>query len=300
MIEILEELKKNFHLKKSHIVIMQLLSEEKATADEICERSQIPKGRVYGLLNELINMHLIDKNESLPAVYSMKDLQENVFDFLQYDFSKEVKKRSNLLSLLNKETDEERVAMVGTHEDYDYEVIAMITEANWLKIINRDLSVPWFIQPKDESEFWKVRVEINKRRRTFTSQTKALALLKHRAYVKFYEKKPVEQIMTKATFDAYISVLREVYGEEKIKEWAHWLMEEFKKHKNVKVYVLEDHIQVYNSFTSDKQIMSVLLFGGELNGIKVIGKRVTHLYENMFEELKRSSKPVQEYVRPFL
>jgi len=58
---VLDELKQNFHLKESHIIIIQSLKEKDLTADEVCSITTIPKGKIYDLLNELMHVNLIKK-----------------------------------------------------------------------------------------------------------------------------------------------------------------------------------------------------------------------------------------------
>ena len=91
--DIFSELKKGYNLKKNHMNIIKLLSVEECTADEICERTTIPKGRIYNLLNELIEMRLLERKSGVPAVYSMGDPESRILDFLKHSFTKEVQKQ---------------------------------------------------------------------------------------------------------------------------------------------------------------------------------------------------------------
>jgi len=298
--EVLEELRNNFHLKKNHLMILKLLLAEACTADEICERTTIPKGRIYNLLNELISMRLIEREQSVPAIYSMKNPNDTILNFLKYAFSKEVQKQTRVIAMLEEKAKFERIEMIITNEAYDYEQIALIMEAKWLKTIHRELSISWFIQPRDENEFWKVRQEINKRRRASTTPKKDISILKYRAYADVYKDKPIEQIMTKEALEAYANIIRDLYGKKAVKQWAKDVIEGLEKHKNVKLYILDTPSSMFNTFISDKAVLYILISKGEITGIKLIGNRAVDLYEKYFEELRAKTKPIQEYLKLML
>jgi sugar-specific transcriptional regulator TrmB len=298
--DILEELKNAFNLKKNHILILQLLSSEECTADEICDRTGIPKGRIYNLLNELIDMHLIERRKGVPAVYNMNKPTERILDFLKYDFSNEVRKQTKIISLLEKKTRVERVEIMNDNKTYDYNIIAQLVDAKWVKVVHRESSLAWFIQPRDEKEFWEVREEINKRRRAATSPSRDLSLLKYRAYLEVYKEKDIEQIMCKSAFDSYVEILRGLYGDSKVKEWSKNLLKDLDTHKNVKLYVQESEFSVFNTHISDRGVLLVLLFRDEISGMRIIGKRTSDLYERYFEELKTHSEPMEKYLKKLI
>lgn len=297
--EILQELKQNFGMKKNHLVILNLLSVESCTADEICERTTIPKGRVYNLLNELINAKLIDREKGVPAVYSMSNPESRVMDFLRHKFEEEVKKQTQLLSMLEQNSKTEHVEMISTNQAYDYELMGLLSQADWMKAMHGNLSISWFIQPHDEKEFWKQREEINKKRRAATTPSKDISILKFRAYMDFYEKKNVQQIMTKDAVDGYMDLLKEMYGKAKVGAWARGVISDLAKHKNVKLFVLDTPSSVFNMYITDKGVLSMLIFRGEISGMKIAGERVVQLYDKYFEELKLKAVPLETYLKAY-
>lgn len=298
--DIFDELKKQFNLKKNHIIILKLLSAEDCTADEICERTTIPKGRVYNLLNELINMRLIVREKGVPAVYSMKNPEDRVLDFLRYDFNREVEKQNRLLSLLQEKSKADRLDLITNNVEYDYNLVALMSRAQFLKTIHRHLSISWFIQPRDEQEFWELRQEINRKRRAATTPAKEISILKYRTYMKLYREKPVEQIMTKEALDMYVSIYTEMYGKEKLSAWAKEILEDLEKQKNVRLYILDTISSVFNTYISDKEVLSIVIFRGEVSGIDVMGERVADLYNKAFEEMKSRAQPLQKYLSELL
>lgn len=297
---ILEELKANFQLKKNHLTTLKLLSVEECTADEICERTTIPKGRVYNLLNELISMKLIERKKGTPAIYSMKDPQDKILDFLKYDFKKEMQKQSRILSMLEDKTRVESIEVISDDKSYDYNLISLIAQSDILKTIHRKLSISWFLQPRDVEEFWRIRQEINKRRRAATTPSREISLMKYRAYMDIYDQKPVEQIMTKDALDAYVNILEEVYGKAHVKRWAKQVIEDLEKSKNVKLFIIDATPSVFNTYISDKGVLSILIFRGEVSGMKIVGRRVVDIYEKYFEELKKTAQPIQEHLQKLI
>ena len=298
--DVIDELKNSFHLKKNHAIILSFLSEEACTADEICERTTIPKGRVYSLLNELINMQLIDRESGVPAIYSMKNPSDKILDFLSYEFASEANKKTRILSMLEEGTKVERIALIDTNDKYDYEKISLLAGAKHIREVLRNLSISWLLHPKDENEFWKVRQEINKQRRASTSPTKKISILKYRAYWEVFREKPIEEIMTKEALDFYVSIIKSLYGEQHIKQWALEVIGDLKKHTNVKIYILDTQVPVFTTIISNNSVISVMVSRGELTGIKILGTRTAALYQKYFEEIKSNAKPIQEYLGEYL
>jgi len=77
--EINKILRNNFHLNSSEIIIINFLAEKqgkKFTADEICENLELPKGKIYDILNSLERRNFINVEYKTPKLYSIENFKK--------------------------------------------------------------------------------------------------------------------------------------------------------------------------------------------------------------------------------
>ena len=301
---VLKELKVSFGLKKAQTQILEALSEKDLSADAICEKTGIPKGRIYELLNEMIEWRLlkkIDQKGMNPSMYSFSPYKSKVLDFLRHRLNEQISKETCLVEMLE-EPGLQRVEVIEDSKSYEFHVMGFLSGAEWIKAIHRNLSLPWFIYPWDEEEFFNIRKIIMKRRQEqqFTSTEKSIMTMKLRAYKEIYSKKPAEQIMTKLAFESYLKIIREAYEKKELREWAENLMKNLETHDNVKLFVIENPYSLFTNHISDKSVISITVHGGKLSGIKLLGEKTVELYSDAFDEMKERAQPFEEYLKPLI
>lgn len=297
---IADKLEQDFGLKENHIRIIEALNEKNLTADEICQKTKIPKGRVYDFLNELIERHLVQKEDGRPSLYGIKDLKQSILDFLKYEFENNSRKESELLSLLSSKEDAQKIELIDNREKYDLEMISLLSKGKSFKIMLRQLSLSWFIFPRDIDAFLEIRTNINKRRRAASSTREEYSIPKYRAYCNVYESgRPIEYIMTDEALAEYVKMLREEYGIKHVREWASDIVKELRRFKNVKIWIIPNHYSVFTTQMSEKEVISALIHAGLLSAMKIRSPEVVKLYEKSFDEMKDKSKQIQEYLRGY-
>ncbi|MBN1156392.1 hypothetical protein JXA85_02155 [Candidatus Woesearchaeota archaeon] len=291
--ELIKELRDSFGLKKNHAAILNELGNGDLDARRLVKKTGISIGRIYNLLNELINMGLVEKVSKTPAKYSTVNIQDRVSEFLRHEFISQIEKQQKILSLLE---EKETVEIISNSREFDYHTMAFQSRAKWIKIIHADLSLAWFIHPKDEKEFWKIRQLIDKRRKAQTTLNKELSLMKYKSSLEVYENKPVEHIMTKDALEGFARMIKEEFGAKKLKQWANELADNLKVYKNVRIFIIDTPHSIFNIDISDKEVIIVLLHQNNLSGVKLTGKRISDIYKGSFEELKSKARPIEEYL----
>lgn len=299
IIRIINELKERFNLKKNHVSILKVLIDDDLPADDIAEKTNISMGRIYNLLNELIEKKLIDKVGGTPAIYSIKNIEKNIVRFLDKDFQNYISKQNTIISLIEEKTRLEEVKILNNRKEYDFETIAFYSKGKWFKLIHRHLSLAWLLLPRDDEEFWRIRLLINKKRKAQTSLNKEIALIKHKSYIEACKNKSVEHIMTLGALKEYMVLIEEEFGKNKLKEWAKDCLNRIDTSKNVKIYIIDNPYSLFTIYVSNNEVISALLNHNDVSGVKILGDRISNIYADGFEEMKSKSKPIQEYLKEY-
>lgn len=71
-------LKKEFDFKENHLILLEYMFNKKgkATAEELWENTEVPKGRIYDFLNDLTDWGFLEVDYSRPRGYVLKEPKE--------------------------------------------------------------------------------------------------------------------------------------------------------------------------------------------------------------------------------
>ena len=141
---ILEELKQRYGLRKNDILIIQALLEKDLTAEQICEQTKIPMGRIYTFLNALLPTGLIEKKSGTPACYSAQNIEERILNFLMLKREEMIKKEDDIIARLERIKKLENVkTLVGPGDLNDFLIQQMAADRKYSKQISVAGSVPF-------------------------------------------------------------------------------------------------------------------------------------------------------------
>lgn len=298
--EILNILKEKFDLKENHIKIIESLSEKNnLTADEICKVTKIPKGRIYEFLNELLSIKLILKDKSLPSKYFIKDLDNQIVDFLEYSFNDLMSKEMAVMEVLEEKTKPDQIKLIRTAQEYSFHIMRLFKEGKHFKMIVRNKSAPPNIYPENEEDYVRLRQEIEGKRVTLTGGKGKLNLLLYKSYMSAWKEKQFVYIMGKEGFDFFFKNYDSAFGSKKTVEYMIKLKEDLKE-RNTKVIVVDEYIP-YSIYLSEKEMLLVLTHsGGELAGFVISNKHIIDVYHKLFEEMIKRGKDIAHYIDEYL
>jgi sugar-specific transcriptional regulator TrmB len=292
--DILHQLGENFGLKKNQITILYLLyTHEKLTADEIVLKSKIPKGGIYEYLNELLNLKLISKEETIPAKYEVDNFKQRILEFLHFRFEDFMKKESEILSMIDK-NDIFDFQLIKSKEEYTFQMMDIVTNALNFDCIIRDKSVPFELYPDKEEDFLKLRKILWEKRPTLSgaeNQNLTLMLLKvfREAWIK---KKKLRYIITKSGLDYYFNTLKDDFRDKTKEEMSFEILKRLSKIQ-AEIKVIEDNIP-YSLFLSDKKVMFIVAQSTKIiNGFVSTNKDIIEIYRNLFESMYIRNKPIE-------
>lgn len=293
--QLLSLIAKKQKLAKNEIDILEVLLQKSATAKEILKKTRVSTGRVYPLLKELEEKGLIEKRSTNPAVYSADNFPEKIKNFLNYSFDQLVHTQSEINNALSELEDKLETKIIrGTRAQFDYEIIKMLKEAAWIKIIHKHVSYPWFIYAHNKESFLKIRKAIKKMRLIGSAPEKQNLLLKRDAYLEAYRKKDFEHIMLKNTFEEFKDVITNLLGKKEGKTFLENLHERLRKQKNVKIYLLEKLYTPFSTYLTDKQVLIPMFFRNKENRMIILrGKEIIQTYKDYFEGYKKEGEEIR-------
>lgn len=293
---VLDELKEKFHLKESHIAILEALKEKDLTADDICSRTKIPKGNIYELLNELMHVNLIKKIKGIPSVYSGKDIKKNTIDFLKHCFDDLINKEMSIMNLLDKEDQQTEVA--STNEKCVFKLMESLARDSEFNIVLGPKSVPFFFYPTDDELHLRMRRIHSTEKETFAGTTRNALLLKNSYEEACKRGKKFRFLITEDAFRFHMDVMLKELGKLEVKKVVSNIKEHLKRF-DIGVRLTKGHSLNY-TYCSDNKLFIVLLSQKTAIALIISSKTSVNAFTELFEEVYADSKDVKGYLNKVL
>jgi len=295
VIDKLEELREYYNLKERHIEIIRALNEKELSADEISKKTGIPKGRIYDFLNEMLEIGLINKINTSPALFNTKNFNLCISSFLASKFNHLVQGHVKLYNMLEGKQDIPSVNYFIGGEAFIKEILALVTEKTSVKVMCMKDRVPFFLYPADIKEFRKSRDIISKKRGLFTGKGCASYNL-YMEYFKFLERgSELRFMLDKGSFERHLQNLRKGIGPKAFKKFLSQLRNNL-KNLNLHIDLVENPFYIH-LFLSDKKIIMNIVSGNTNVGVTIESTDVVKVYEDLYESYLQKSIPIQDYLK---
>lgn len=274
---------------------MRVLSQGNLTADAVCDATKIPKSRIYSFLNQLLSLKLIQKSDGFPAEYSVGDVPLVVREFMRTKYEDFIKHEQKLLSLFE-DTGANQITIINDDRQLSYEFISGLGECTYCRVISKHESLPFIFYPDDEKEFLKYRELFSTKRHLLTSAQDVDQLRLYRLLKKTLESgKKFEYVVDAESLLYHYSLVKKNYGETAFKRLLAELRKRLSKYGNLSIGVVDEVIPMYVEIT-DRKVVAVMSNLGYLTGAAIRSRDVVKLYNEFFEETKRRSKPLEEFL----
>ncbi len=291
MQELYSTLKNAFNLGDKHILILKVLKDEKLDAKEISKKTEIPYGRIYNYLNELLHFKLVEKTTKKPSLYFISNLNENVVSFMRGKIGEQLKAQSEIMHLLSTFGGGGHVGLIDNSEQFTDNHINMITESHVFHMMSVHDSFPYIIYPEKFEDFFKLRQMITKHRATITDADLDTTLLMYRTYLDALKKgKKLIVIFEKASFDMHMKLIKSKLGAKFLKKMLAGAIERLVKYQ-VDVYVTDEYTTMQMDL-SETRVVLCLRYLGTVNGISIFDSNVTKFFNHVFEQKIKESQPV--------
>tara|TARA_B100000315_G_scaffold257467_1_gene306474 strand:- start:709 stop:1602 length:894 start_codon:yes stop_codon:yes gene_type:complete len=287
------QLQDHFGLNTNHIQILETLEHSNLEAKNLCEKTKIPRGRIYEYLNFLVEKGIIEKSKQRPYKYSITHLEQSIMSFTKHKIDSMVKIQSEIIDLMQEHS--EQVEMFKNNKQYTETHLAMLVEGKSFKYTSPHLSFPYTLYPYDYELFVKLRKAIISSRPTTTFSGTDVIFLIYKTYLDaFKEGKVVTGILEKASFDRNIKIIKSL-GKPFFDKWKKTVLEQFKKY-GLKTYVLDEYIP-HQIDINEKRATVALRFHGVTSGISMRSKDAVKFYDRVFEQNLKRAKDVVPMIK---
>lgn len=294
LIKKLDKLKENYCLKDRHIAILRALNSKDMIAENIAEITNIPKGRIYDFINELFNLGLIVKIKSNPAVFSIKNFESQIHNFLKKRFGQEIEKNARIYELLEEKQDVPKVSHFDGSDSYIEEVLKLFKESDLVRIICMKERTPFLLYPSNKEHFKLAREVINKKRKTFTGKGESAYSL-YKGYLDFIKRgKSLVFLTDKVSINKHFKNIKQI-GEKKFKKFLNELKDNL-KNLNLKIFVVENPQYVNIIFTNKKSVINLASEKSTI-GFVIESHGLAKIYEGLCEDYQNDGIPLQKYLK---
>ncbi|MFT4303279.1 MAG: helix-turn-helix domain-containing protein [Candidatus Woesearchaeota archaeon] len=297
MERILKELGENFNLNGKELLIIEELSKNKLKANQIVNATKIPKGRIYDHLNKLIKIKIIERSEKKPFYYSIKNLDENIIEFLKYNFDEMVQKQHRMMHLIEHRTKGiDEIEIVETSDDFSFRIIQFLKESQKIKNILRHDGIPFILYPENVNEYIKIRKIYMENREIPEHTLPEMAFMLYQANKEALEKnKNLNYIIEGSAIKNYLNILKKRYGKIYIQKLIKNIISRIKLY-NIKLYILNEFLPMQIFITEEKVLLSIVHFNNT-HGIIIRNKAAVRLYSEHFDEMTKKCKIFEEYIK---
>jgi predicted transcriptional regulator len=290
--EVYGELEKEFGLRKNHLLILKALESEALTADQLCDKTKIPKGRIYDFLNTLIERKLISKREGAPAVYEMKDLRKAVSDFLEHSFDDFVKRETRLLERLGGGAGQESISILANMDDFNLSFARAIRENDSMTCVMSCPSVPYVFYPTEEW-FNLLRPTVTSKRKTATGLGESALLLYRTVRETWEKKKKLNYVTTGEAIALHFKLCREILGREKLDQYVRKIEEHLKRFPNINVWVAEENPLLHVWGAGNMTTIILKEIGGPI-GILINSEKGQTFRNAVLKQMIEKSVPIRK------
>ncbi len=289
---ILKELRKNFQLKENHILIIRALVEKKLTAEGICEKTGIPKGRIYELLNELISLKLIQRKRGTPSYYVIEDLESNTLKFLRSCFDNLMERQQRVISLLSKEG--QKVEVVTDREKCIFLLREALSKDNDFRVVFGSKSVPFFFYPEENKKYLMVRKEFSKKRETLLGDGRNVILVKD-SYIDACRKgKKFKFLITEDAFKLHMKLLSGALRKRELREVMLNIRKYLQRYR-IGLRVTKGHIFNY-IYSTNSETFIIFFSPSMVIGLLIKSRNAANAFSEMFDDVYKKSSPVERYL----
>jgi len=296
MEKVIKELGKNFNLCGKELLIVEALLDNPLDAHRLSKKTNIPLGRIYDYLNNLIKVRLIDRSEKKPYIYSIDRFDESVADFLKYNFEDMVQKQHRVMHLLEHRTKKfDEIEIIESGDDFSFRTIQLLKEARFIKNIVRHGSIPFSVYPDKIDDFSKVRRAVIENRTTLAYTTPEMTLMLFQSHEEAYKSgKSIEYIVERQSLNSYLNLIKKKFKKKFYDKMVEIIKERLDKY-NVKIYVLNEFVPM-QVFVTDKKVFLALIHLMHTQGIILMNKAAEELYSTYFDDLKNRCKQIADYI----
>ncbi|MCX6706909.1 MAG: hypothetical protein NT001_02090 [Candidatus Woesearchaeota archaeon] len=294
--KIFDELKNRCGLSEKQTLVMKCLRNGDLTAKKLSSKANIPLGRLYEYISELLGYGLIEKRGKKPCIYSMDNADEKIRNFLKTRFNRVINDEKDILNMLNKKDEKDYIEITKTKEEFIYTQLKMLGTSKKFYTYTRFGSIPFIIYPSKLNKFMKLREAIMKSRSTLAGASNDTSMMINKAYIDAYASdRSLIAIICKESFDFHINLVKKELGQEFYEDMIDDLKDRIRDH-DIKIYLVDKQFPLQIFLNEDVVYVSIVQ-GGATYGTIMHSKDARDIYMHLFEEMTKRAIPIEKYLK---
>lgn len=291
---IVELLKANYDFRENHVLILKALEIEDLTADEVCQATKIPKGRIYDFLNFLLEKNIIVTNGKHPKAYSFKSVSENVREFLQIKFQQTVKDEAHIKSMLNLE--EKKIIPINSSQDLIPLLRKILESRNKFNIITQ--LHPHLFYSNDDAIFSRFSKYLMDIEFSMSANNVVNFLIKNAFWDAYYRNEEFIYVIDDDVIADYKNTLRRLFSKEEAVNILQSIKALLEK-GIVKIYVSRVKNPYYMVIT-ETEVLLVMIAKRSIEGALIVNNEIADVYQKMFlEQISKSENLLEKWDKVF-
>ncbi|QQR92263.1 MAG: hypothetical protein IPJ89_03835 [Candidatus Iainarchaeum archaeon] len=274
--DIIERLRQEFHFNENELKLLQVLRDGSSDVKSLSQKSLVPMGRIYAVLQDLERKGLVVKNGH-PAKYTCYPLEDRIVEFINREAEQFQRKKEALLADLK--SSHPQMQIITDMAEYKNAYFDWISGGEFIYFVQVGYSLPLQFFPRSETEAVKVFRALNpdyipmKEKRESRQQ-----LWGHmRAF------KNEKHLIDASTFHHYLESVDKAFGRdyllERIRDTKR-LMDLYGFEIRIRPALIASRVVI----TSKTVVLSTFL-NNQIIAMKVDSPQTIHEYKKLFEEL---------------
>ncbi len=289
--DIIERLGQEFSFTENELKLLRVLREGAFDVKSLCQKSLVPMGRIYSVLQELEIKGLVVK-QGHPSKFSSFPLEERVIDFINRQAEQFQHKKDALLADLKSPVPQMQI--ITDMAEYKNSYYDWISGGEFIYFVEVGYSLPLQFFPRSETEAVKIFNALN----SDYIPTKEKRESRQQMWEHMREFKNEKHLIDNSTLNHYLARVDATLGRE-------YLLERIRETKRLMdIYGFEirtrpDLIASRVVITSKTVVLSTFL-NNQIIALKVDSPQTILEYQKLFEKLFSQSTSWDKAVRTWL
>ncbi len=289
--DIIERLRQEFDFNENELKLLQILRDSSFDVKSLSQKSLVPMGRIYAVLQGLERKGLIVKHGH-PAKYTCHPLEERVVEFINREAEHFQRKKDALLMDLKSSLPQMQI--VTDMAEYKNAYFDWISGGDFIYFVQVGYALPLQFFPRSETEAMKMFKALNPDYIPMPEKRES----RQRLWEHMRSFKNEKHLIDTSTLHHYLECVDEAFGRNYLLE----RIRETKRLMDIHGFEIRSRPALIASrvvITSKTVVLSTFL-NNQIIALKVDSPQTIHEYQKLFEKLFSQSTPWENAVADWL
>jgi predicted transcriptional regulator len=292
---IINKLKHYFDLKDNHILILEALYNEDLTAEKICDKTKISRGRIYEFLNYLVEYKLVyqEKEPGKASIYTLRHFEDQILMFLVQKIKEEVLAERELLKNIHKK-DKINVLVGNRHVAFTF--CKLILSGNFLYGLTNNRATSSIFVPKKTEDYYEFNdILKNNKISLFNTRKKIMRLVDGTFKTAVKDGLEVKRVINQQAIDILTKSILEEYGKQKTIDCLKLAKLRSIRYKTAEFKVIKENYPNH-LFINDDCVYLMISSDNNVSAVLIQNKEAVQLYSEIFKEIFNRGTPLIDYL----